>query len=75
MSVVRRVVLLMWGELSSEWNELSSECGAIFLLGELSWSELSLGRVVHDPMEYGPRPQLILLYSFIIIGPISYCHS
>ena len=38
MSVVRRVVFLMWGELSSEWDELSSECGvsclgASFLLG------------------------------------------
>ena len=44
----------MWGELSSEWGELSSECGASclgasFLLGELSWDELSLGRVVRNP--------------------------
>ena len=40
----------MWGELSSEWGELSSgggaSClGASFLWGELSWGELSLGRV------------------------------
>ena len=44
----------MWGELSSEWGELSSECGASclgasFLSGELSWGELSLGRVVRNP--------------------------
>ena len=45
----------MRGELSSEWGELSSECGASclgasFLWGELSWGELSLGRVVRNPM-------------------------
>ena len=44
----------MWGELSSEWGKLSSECGASclgasFLWGELSWGELSLGRVVRNP--------------------------
>ena len=53
MSVVGRVVFLMWGELSSEWGELSSECGASclgpsFLWGELSWGELCLGRVVRN---------------------------
>ena len=36
------------------WSKLSSECvanclGASFLLGELSWGELSLGRVVLFP--------------------------
>ena len=45
----------MWGELSCEWGELSSECGASclgasFLWGELSWGELSLGRVVRNPL-------------------------
>ena len=44
----------MWGELSSEWGELSSgggaSClGASFLWGELPWGELSLGRVVRNP--------------------------
>ena len=44
----------MWGELSSELGELSSQCGASclgasFLWGELSWGELSLGRVVRNP--------------------------
>ena len=47
----------MWGELSSVWGELSSECGASclgasFLWGELSWGELSLGRVVRNPSIY-----------------------
>ena len=55
MSVVGRVVFSMWGELSSELGELSSQCGASclgasFLWGELSWGELSLGRVVRNPM-------------------------
>ena len=50
----------MWGELSSEWGELSSQCGASclgasFLLGELSWGELSLGRVVRNPSEVTVR--------------------
>ena len=45
----------MWDELFSEWGELSSECGAsclgaIFLWDELSWGELSLGRVVRNPL-------------------------
>ena len=48
----------MWGELSSKWDELSSECGAScpgasFLWGELSWGELSLGRVVRNPSKKG----------------------
>ena len=41
----------MWGELSSEWGELSSECGASILWGELSLGELSLGRVVRNPLK------------------------
>ena len=57
MSVVGRVVFWMWGELSSEWDELSSNCGAsclgaIFLVGELYWGELSLGRVVRNSNRY-----------------------
>ena len=56
MSVVGRVVFWMWGALSSEWGELSSESGASclgesFLWGELSWGELSLGRVVRNPFQ------------------------
>ena len=39
----------MWGELSSEWGELSSHCRASRLWDELSWGELSLGRVVRNP--------------------------
>ena len=44
----------MWGELCSEWGELSSQCGVSclgtsFLWGGLSWGELSLGRVVRNP--------------------------
>ena len=50
----------MWGELSPEWGELSSECGASclgasFIWGELSWGELSLGRVVRNPPEALPE--------------------
>ena len=50
----------MWGDLSSEGGELSSQCGASCLggsflwgelsWGELSWGELSLGRVVRYPL-------------------------
>ena len=39
----------MWGELSSECG--ASCLGASFLRGELSWGELSLGRVVLIPCE------------------------
>ena len=47
----------MWVELSSEWGDLSSEFGATceclranFLWGKLSCGELSLGRVVRNPL-------------------------
>ena len=48
---------LKWGELSSksgvscllEWDELSSKSGSSYMWGDLSWGELSLGRVVLIP--------------------------
>ena len=57
--------------LSSEWGELSSECGATclrasFLWGELSWCELSLGRVVLGRVVRNPvRSQTILFHIHI----------
>ena len=61
----------MWGELSSEWGELSSECGASclgasFLLGELSWDELSLWRVVRNPTKIQVQTFLIFIRSSIL---------
>ena len=62
----------MWGELSSEWCELSSECeasclGASFLWGELSWGELSLGRVVCNPIEPNQMQVLFIINHLVFI--------
>ena len=45
--------LLKWGELFSKSG--ASCLGAIFMWGELSWSELSLGQVVLIPSKSLPR--------------------
>ena len=53
---VGRVVFLKCGELSSEWGELSSECGTTCLRASFPWGVV-LGRVVfgascHNPVQY-----------------------
>ena len=50
------MLLSVWGELSSNWGELSLACGtscpgASFMWGELSWGELSWGEVSYTPPE------------------------
>ena len=73
MSVVGRVVFWMWDELSSEWGELSSECGAScpgasFLWGELSWGELSLGRIVRNPNPWKRVVSILSPFSMVLMA-------
>ena len=47
LAVLRQLLFAEWS--SAIWAELSSEIGTTFLWAELSWADLSLGRVVLNP--------------------------
>ena len=53
----------MWSELSSEWGELSSECEASCLGASFLWGELSLGRVVRNPLN--ARYYAVLRFDYV----------